>query len=600
VFLFLALLVTTAIPVLAAPPDQTGITCEDDYIVQPGDWLSKIADLYYGDVFLYPGIVMATNEAAKTDDSYAVIGDFDTIEVGWKLCIPSPDDAETLTRMWEQASAVSWKQTQVWQSKVPPREPYPFDEGEHYIKDEVILTGPYPLLEDVATSEGLTRLGDPISFEALGRPPFIAPLRFDPDDFQSLAIGLYQIPAGRTVTETIQDVYDRGLDVYADPNYLTRRAISSRGWDPGGSPLTITGTAVLTEPKSIYYGQWALGPPPGINLFDSVGNRPVDDCGTDTLVAIFDTSPFTGTGEFEFKGSKWPDKPCGSFSPTLKLRVFHPIVTDTLISPGIFANVNDHGLFVAGLVHAVAPDSKKHLIRVLNQNGHGTLFELVDALYSFIEFTLENQPIEDQVYLEKTVINLSLGVDANSTETPVVALETPLAIADGYGATIVAAAGNASGQPPDYPVKPSELPAGYSFVIGVASSNQQPARSCFSNQVASSSSFNEGNVAAPGGEGAPGSLPDGTYSNCTPQLNQCSDEGCEYAVVSLALSSVTGYQWWAGTSFATPLVSGQAALLHSQVPYTQVTGVITNTAVSIDPALGDGVVDISASLTYTP
>ena len=66
-------------------------TCEFEYTVQAGDWLSKIADKYYGNVFAFAAIVNANN--ARTDDGYTDIADPDLIEPGWVLCIPAGDNA---------------------------------------------------------------------------------------------------------------------------------------------------------------------------------------------------------------------------------------------------------------------------------------------------------------------------------------------------------------------------------------------------------------------------------------------------------------------------------------------------------------------------
>lgn len=91
VLLLLALLVPTATTALAQ-----GAACEEDYSVQADDWLSKLADKFYGDVQAYPAIFDATNAAAKSDSSYATIANPDIIEVGWKLCIPSAADAQAM------------------------------------------------------------------------------------------------------------------------------------------------------------------------------------------------------------------------------------------------------------------------------------------------------------------------------------------------------------------------------------------------------------------------------------------------------------------------------------------------------------------------
>ncbi len=89
--LLVLLLVLAPIPTLAQE-----ISCESDVTVQADDWLSKIAEKFYGDPVAFPAIVAATNAKAATDDSYAVLDNPDVIETGWKLCIPSPDDAQAL------------------------------------------------------------------------------------------------------------------------------------------------------------------------------------------------------------------------------------------------------------------------------------------------------------------------------------------------------------------------------------------------------------------------------------------------------------------------------------------------------------------------
>jgi large repetitive protein len=59
------------------------------YVVQADDWLSKIADKFYGDISAYPTIVEATNAKAKEDSSFTVIANPDLIEIGQKLWIPN-------------------------------------------------------------------------------------------------------------------------------------------------------------------------------------------------------------------------------------------------------------------------------------------------------------------------------------------------------------------------------------------------------------------------------------------------------------------------------------------------------------------------------
>jgi ribose transport system substrate-binding protein len=73
----------------AAPPPQEA----QEYIIAKGDWLSKLADKYLGNVLAYPAIVEATNAKAAEDASFAEIANPDLIEPGWKIWIPSPEEA---------------------------------------------------------------------------------------------------------------------------------------------------------------------------------------------------------------------------------------------------------------------------------------------------------------------------------------------------------------------------------------------------------------------------------------------------------------------------------------------------------------------------
>ncbi|MCG3208083.1 MAG: hypothetical protein FOGNACKC_01684 [Anaerolineae bacterium] len=86
--------ITAAEPVqlsVVAPAPQAATPAGDGqaYIVQADDWLSKLADKFYGDMFTYPTIVDATNTKAATDSSFATITNPDLIEIGWKLWIPA-------------------------------------------------------------------------------------------------------------------------------------------------------------------------------------------------------------------------------------------------------------------------------------------------------------------------------------------------------------------------------------------------------------------------------------------------------------------------------------------------------------------------------
>jgi putative spermidine/putrescine transport system substrate-binding protein len=83
--------ILTLSPVVALAQD---VTCDSDVVVQADDWLSKLADKFYGDVLAYQAIADATNAKNATDSTYAKIDNPDVIEPGWKLCIPPAEAAQ--------------------------------------------------------------------------------------------------------------------------------------------------------------------------------------------------------------------------------------------------------------------------------------------------------------------------------------------------------------------------------------------------------------------------------------------------------------------------------------------------------------------------
>jgi len=656
-FLILTFLVAgAAVPIMAAPPAQGGVPCEEEVIVVEGDWLSKLADQYYGNVLAYPAIFEATNAAAYSDDRFDTLQDPSVIEVGQRLCIPSPEDAEMLMRKWNglEPSAEGCTQIELQDSAsaVSPKVPYSIT-NKDFVDGEVILTGLDSDIQLIFTDE-TGRIEDDlakweliatISFERLGRQEFGesgAPLRFPPEQINDLTMNLYRVGAGETV-RSIEAFYNiaRGrMDrlqswVYAEPNYLTNLPISSAAdWDPGGSPLHgVDGAPAITA--TAFYDQWGLGVVSGTHVMGPSG-RTVDTYGDGTQIIVLDTSMFYQPGLWEFKGPRWSEEDAGA-QAMLSLCVSHPMPVHPLTPTQTYSNVSRHGVFVAGLAHAVAPHSRIHVVRVLNDQGHGTIFWLADTLIEVIRDVLQAPTTDEYQDRAKNVINLSLGIhppndpkevgisdadlDFIRTQTdaisatmpaeaqaimaglqpndtdrvPIVALETPLALAYSHGAVIVAAAGNESAQSPSDDPEQALRPARYPtpFVIGVAASNQALGRSCYSNK---------GDIAAPGGGRDPGQQPP---PNCTSEvfengLNTCGAEGdvdCPYGVVSHSPSvTTTGYAIWPGTSFAAPQVSGLAALLLERgVPAQEVFDAMRTTTVT-DTNLGRGIIDVDQSL----
>lgn len=92
--LVLFLVGVTSVPITAAPPQQD--PQGEAYTVQGGDWLSKIAEKYYGEAQQYAAIIEATNAKAAQDPSFATINDPNLLDVGQKLWVPIDQDVDVV------------------------------------------------------------------------------------------------------------------------------------------------------------------------------------------------------------------------------------------------------------------------------------------------------------------------------------------------------------------------------------------------------------------------------------------------------------------------------------------------------------------------
>lgn len=226
----------------------------------------------------------------------------------------------------------------------------------------------------------------------------------------------------------------------------------------------------------------------------------------------------------------------------------HPVLSSRIVKPVNFTtknrkdyrDVNGHGTHVAGIIAGVTNNKvgskntpvnlgKIMPIKVIGQNGGQSKWIIAGVLYAVLNGA--------------KVINISIGGPPFSK-----ALQRAINFAWQKGAVIVAAAGNEG-------IEQVEYPAGYNFVLAVSAANEDQRRAKFSNW-----GMNIG-VTAPGT-----SILSTTPTYSTPNRLRIYD--------SLH-----------GTSQATPLVSGLAALLlacNPELRNEEVIQMIQRAAVPID------------------
>lgn len=199
-----------------------------------------------------------------------------------------------------------------------------------------------------------------------------------------------------------------------------------------------------------------------------------------------------------------------------------------------------HGTLCAGLIAAVAPRAMIMPLRVFDDNGQADIFTITKA----IRYAVKNQV---------NVLNMSFGISTNSRS-----VREAVAAAIAANIVVTGSAGNANTSTPQYP-------ASYSSVLSVAATDMNDKKGSFSNYGSSVS------VSAPG-------------------VNIISAyPGGYYAVVS-------------GTSFAAPIVAGEAALVRSK-QVTRITDAMVRGTVNIDAQnpqyvgkLGKGRIDVVSGI----
>lgn len=257
----------------------------------------------------------------------------------------------------------------------------------------------------------------------------------------------------------------------------------------------------------------------------------------------------------------------------------HPALAGRLVDGFDFVDLDDdpsevgsaeqnlhygHGTHVAGLIALVAPEASIMPLRVLDEDGSGDLWVLAEALAYAI-----NPDGDLNTPDGADVINLSLSTSYETNLLAEIVASVTCEYDDDpgenddclvgpnqHGAVVVAAAGNNGSSIPEYPAA-----EGVIGLLSVAASTQTDTLAAFSNYGSWV------HVAAPG-EGILSTVPGG-----------------EYAL-------------WSGTSMATPIVAGEAALVravNSNYSAADVVGHIISKSESIDGPVPKRV-DVAAAL----
>ncbi len=340
----------------------------------------------------------------------------------------------------------------------------------------------------------------------------------------------------------------------APPRSAPQLSLSAEGDTSGGWHLSFLDSAIPFDPSGAQDVLVAvLDTAPTSNQLYRAASQP--ELSQHWLIQRLAADMQSGSGSFEIEYDRYP--------------VLNDVGTGhNAQGDPYYCRMPDHGLFVAGLIRDVAPQSHIRLIRVLNDFGGGDLYNLFAALTD-----LEQELVSGSI--RRLVISLSLTTLPDISRLPYVwfyqrqwpsqqlmgAIRMLAHIEAGlqllfeslyaHGVLIVAAAGNDSlraqtqGQLP----RPPRAPARYPTTLSVTSVNSRFAPSRFAN-AACMPPFNAG-VATFGGD----------------SVGVTDSNGLPEAVRGIFISSTFpegepnrfGWADWSGSSFATPIISGLGA-----------------------------------------
>jgi hypothetical protein len=360
---------------------------------------------------------------------------------------------------------------------------------------------------------------------------------------------------------------ERLTSLVATPNWLSACAGEHNGSGGPGSRPVRPASGSLSSPPSDGIDFWDFRLP---DIFAStITSLSRDRWGQDVDVFILDTAP--DETDLKHAYAQWKNtnhlvnRLLGPHSP---LDITYAGKTHLLQAVNAFLPdhdyvMSDHGLFVAGIIHTIAPQARLHVIEVLNPFGVGSLESIINGFH-LVATQAAGKP--------RVVVNCSLFLDViqedkewikrlserdhfwaeypfDQISKTVAPLKEVCDFLERQRADVIAAAGN-DGKDNFHPLP--RFPAAFPSVFGVGallSDNQN---------AATYSNISD----------APDYVGITTIGGETDPTGQFADQshgiiGVYTGVFPDGAPNDSGWARWAGTSFATPIISGVIAALIS-------------------------------------
>lgn len=413
----------------------------------------------------------------------------------------------------------------------------------------------------------------------LGRPPVFRKQPAPPEEtaVPPTTLRSSYTPASVSVNAAVNSFYlaiSRGDARLTLPNGLTIASVM---------PNWITSSA-----QAWHFGPGGVaeGAPDGLYPFLNVPKaRVIRDCPQqkDVIVAVLDTAP-ESPGALESAIAIYQKS---GMQVSAHLQALNHMMTQWVdfagttvpAAPPLASRATrDHGIFVASIVNRVAPKAQIHLLRVLDDSGGGQTNDILHALNYCLGLARSNQ--------FRVVVNMSLYLLIPPDDAPgkyalkhywngSAPLDTAVvqAVQDLWaaGAVVIAAAGNdamgyAKLMHQNKPIHTDlRRPGDYDVVLGVVATNRHGKLALYSNTDTDNPRQPQV-IATWGGEavgqepnllvpGVPNTRPrDGIVGAFLgPTWNRAA------MPPGYDLPSASGWAYWSGTSFATPIISGIAA-----------------------------------------